>query len=133
MEIIGKIIQVMEVVTGMGPKGSWSKMDFVLETTDKYPKKVCITLWGEEQINKYDLIAGMTVTAFINIESREYNGKWFTDVKAWKIEWKEQKRPDFPKKEEPPVQEQRWPQPKPQQEKWPTDARFDVDVDEIPF
>ena len=110
MEIKGKVIQVMEVVTGQSSKGQWSKQDFIMETGDKYPKKVCITLWGQENIDKYDLVAGMTVTAFLELDSREYQGKWFTNVRAWKIQWDEQRRPDFPKKEAPVAKEQQWPE-----------------------
>lgn len=49
------------------------------------PQKVCLTIWGDS-IDQYKLKAGEEVNASIDIESREYNGKWYTDVKAWKIE-----------------------------------------------
>ena len=93
MEITGKITRVFEVVTGNGKKGMWSKQSFVIEQPGQYPKPVCVDLWGEDLITKYDLVVGLTVTAHINLESREYNGRWFTDVKAWKVTWdKQQKR-----------------------------------------
>ena len=106
MEIKGKVVQVMPVKSGQGRNGPWHSQEFVLETGDKYPKKVCMTLWGEENINKFDLVEGMVITAHIELDSREYNGKWYTNVKAWKITWDEQKRPDFPtaKQEEPPAE-----------------------------
>lgn len=90
MEIKGKIVRVMEVQTGGSGNKPWHKQEFVLEQPGQYPKNVCICLWGEEQINKYDLQPGLTVTAHINIESREYNGRWYTDVRAWKLEWDKQ-------------------------------------------
>ena len=143
MEIKGKVIQVMEVVTGQSSKGQWSKQDFIMETGDKYPKKVCITLWGQENIDKYDLVAGMTVTAFLELDSREYQGKWFTNVRAWKIQWDEQKRPDFPKKETPVAKEQEWPErtvekaevwlpDKTTPSDYPSDKK-DIDVSDLPF
>ncbi len=132
MEIKGKVIQVMAVTSGSGPRGDWAKQDFVLETGDKYPKKICMTLWGQENIDKYDLVEGMTVTAFLEIESREYNGKWYTNVKAWKIQWDEQKRPDFPKKQEP-VKEQEWPEQEQTSGKWPEAAGPVDDTDGLPF
>lgn len=113
MEIKGKVVQVMNVASGLGAKGEWHKQDFVLETLDKFPKKVCMTLWGKDLIDKYDLVEGMTVTAFIELDSREYNGKWYTNVKAWKIQWDEQKRPDFPSANKEPVREMNWPAPGP--------------------
>lgn len=92
MELKGKVIQVMEIQTGMGKKGSWSKQEFILEVPGKYPRKVCLSLWDEEKINRYDLEAGLEITASIELESREYNGRWYTEARAWKIEWTEQAR-----------------------------------------
>ncbi len=80
----------MQVVTGNGKKGMWHKQDFVIEQPGTYPKPVCLSLWGEELINKYDLKTGLTVTAHINLESREYNGRWYTEVRAWKLTWEPQ-------------------------------------------
>jgi hypothetical protein len=86
MEVIGTVFQVLPVVTGQGKKGQWAKQDVVLETEGQYPKKVCISIWGQDKINKYDLEFGMKVKASINLESREHNGRWFTEITAWKIE-----------------------------------------------
>ncbi len=84
MEIEGKIIQILPLQTGSSARGEWQKQDFILETQDQYPKKVCISVWG----NKIEVepLLNTMVKASINIESREYNGKWYTDVKAWKID-----------------------------------------------
>ncbi len=131
MEIKGTVTWVGAMATGMGKNGEWAKQDFVLETLDKYPKKVFMTVWGRENIEKYDLLVGMVVTASIELESREYNGKWYTNVKAWKLQWdSSQKRPA-----EKPVKEQEWPEPQQEQEsgKWPTKARSDVSTDDLPF
>ena len=85
MEISGKIAQVLELVSGQGKNGPWKKQNVVLETEGQYPKKVCLTLWGDN-IDKWALKENDLVKASIDIESREYNGRWYTDVKAWKIE-----------------------------------------------
>jgi len=92
MEITGKITRVFEVVTGNGKKGMWSKQSFVIEQPGQYPKLVCVDLWGEDLIAKYDLVVGITVTAHINIESREYYGRWYTDVRCYKLTWDEQQK-----------------------------------------
>lgn len=70
--------------TGKSSRGEWQKQDFILETQDQYPKKVCISVWN----NKIELEPHLNglVKVFINIESREYNERWYTDVKAWKLE-----------------------------------------------
>ncbi len=84
MEITGKLIQILPEETGEGRNGPWKKQSFILETQDQYPKKVCITVWGDK-IDLNSFAENSMVTASINIESREYNGRWYTDVKAWRI------------------------------------------------
>ena len=86
MDIKGRIVNVLPVQSGQGKKGEWKKQDFVIETYGQYPKKVAIQLFGQEKINKYDLKVGAQVTVHIEIESKEYNSKWYTQVNAWKIE-----------------------------------------------
>jgi hypothetical protein len=85
MEISGKIIQIMPELTGNGRNGQWRKQEYILETVGNYPKKVCLTVWGDS-IDQFGIQQGDQVNASIDIESREYNGRWYTDVKAWKIE-----------------------------------------------
>lgn len=85
MEISGKIIEILPEQTGTSARGEWSRQDFIIETNDQYPKKVCISNWGK----KADLNAapvGTDVTCHINIESREFNSRWYTDVKVWKMD-----------------------------------------------
>ena len=84
MDISGKIIQLLPVQTGQGKNGTWKKQDFILETGDQYPKKVCIAVWGDK-INMSNFKIGDPVEVSFDVESREYNGRWYTDVKAWKI------------------------------------------------
>ncbi|MEX0771875.1 MAG: DUF3127 domain-containing protein [Balneolales bacterium] len=85
MELKGKIFKVLTEQTGTGKNGPWRKQDFILETEGQYSKKVCITMWGDK-IDQFAIKEGESLTAHINIESREYRDKWFTDVKAWKVE-----------------------------------------------
>lgn len=76
---------MLPLQSGQGKSGSaWKKQEFILETPGQYPKKVCISLWGEK-VDENRLTIGEKITASINIESREYNGRWYTDVRAWKI------------------------------------------------
>jgi hypothetical protein len=84
--IEGKIIQKFDVQEGVSSRGPWKKQDFILETSEQFPKKVCISCWGEklDELNNYAVEDSIRVA--INIESREYNQRWYTDVKAWKFE-----------------------------------------------
>ena len=87
MEIIGKLISKLELQSGIGKTGnSWQKQEFVIETIEQYPKKVCANLWGDKIDVLSALAIGDTVVVTFNLESREFNGKWYTDVRAWKIE-----------------------------------------------
>ena len=85
MEIQGTIIQVLPLETGVSKSGnSWQKKNFVIETGGQYPKKVCINLFGDNVV-KFPLQVGQSVTAHIDIESREFNVRWYTDVRAWNV------------------------------------------------
>lgn len=86
MDIKGTVIQIFPTQTGQGKKGQWQKQEFLLETQGQYPKKICMSLWGHEKIDNADLEEGMTLTAHIELESREYNGRYYTEVRCWKIE-----------------------------------------------
>lgn len=90
MEVKGNVIAILPIATGQGKNGEWKSQDFVIETSGTYPKKVCINLYGD----KISLIPNIDeiVTVSVELESREYNGRWFTSVRAWKID-KEQSQP----------------------------------------
>jgi Domain of unknown function (DUF3127) len=85
MELTAKLIQLLPLQTGTGKNGQWKKQDIIVETDGTYPKKVCISIWGDK-INESVLKIGSQLAISFDVESREYNGKWYTDVKAWKIE-----------------------------------------------
>ncbi len=84
MDISGKIVQMLQLQTGQGKNGPWKKQEFILETADTYPKKVCIAVWGDK-INMASFTPGDVVDVSFDVESREFNGRWYTDVKAWKV------------------------------------------------
>lgn len=86
MEITGKIIQKLPLQEGTSARGGWKKQEFIVETNDKFPKKVCVSAWAEkvDDLNRFNINDDVRVS--VNIESREYNGRWYTDVRSWKIE-----------------------------------------------
>jgi hypothetical protein len=87
MDISGKLFQVLPEQSGEGKNGRWVKCDFVIDLpNEKYPKKVCITAWSEQVETVKNLSVGTDLKVSFDISSREYNGRWYTDVKAWKIE-----------------------------------------------
>ena len=84
MEINGKIIQLLPEVSGESAKGPWRKQEYIIETDGQYPKKVCFMAWSDK-IDEFAIKEGENLAVSIDIESREYNGRWYTDVKAWKV------------------------------------------------
>jgi hypothetical protein len=86
LEISGKVISVLAEQTGSGKNGAWVKQDFVIETTEQYPKKVCFSAWGDKAAAVKNIAMGTPVKVSFNVESREFNGKWYTDLRIWKIE-----------------------------------------------
>ena len=85
MQLTAKLIQILPLQTGNGKNGEWKKQDLVVETDGQYPKKICISVWGDK-INAAQLVVGKKLKIDFDVESREYNSRWYTDVKAWKVE-----------------------------------------------
>lgn len=86
MEITGKIILALPEQSGVSKAGnSWKKKEYVLETQETYPKKVHFDLFGDKA-DKYPLSVGQIVRLKFDIESREYNGRWFTSIRGWEAE-----------------------------------------------
>jgi hypothetical protein len=85
MQLTARLINVLPLQTGTGKNGQWRKQDIIVETDGQYPKKVCIAIWGDK-INESQLQIGNQFKIDFDVESREFNGKWYTDCKAWKIE-----------------------------------------------
>ncbi|MEA2043738.1 MAG: DUF3127 domain-containing protein [Bacteroidota bacterium] len=86
IKLSGKIVKILPEQSGQGKFGKWIKQEFIVETTDKFPKKVCFTAWGDKTDHVKNLFDGDEVTVSFNPESREYNERWYTDLKAWRIE-----------------------------------------------
>ena len=64
---------------------NWMKQEYVLETNEAYPKKVHFDFFGE-RANQYNFEVGDVILLSFDIESREYNGRWYTDIRGWKAE-----------------------------------------------
>jgi len=88
MELEGRIVRKLNVQSGTSPRGTWSKQEFIFEYQEgNYPSQVCMNVWGEDKVRdleKYQI--GDKVKVSFNLSSREFNGRWYTDVRAWRIE-----------------------------------------------
>lgn len=86
MEIIGKVLQLGTLTEGNSPRGPWKKQELIIETLEQFPKKVCLTCWGDRVNDANSFFVGQTIKAQIRIESREFNSKWYTDVTAFRLD-----------------------------------------------
>ncbi len=87
MEVVGKIIAVLPEQSGIGRNGNpWKVQPYVLETLDQYPRKVHFEVFGEDRIKQNPCDVDQLVTVSFDIESREFNGRWYTSIRAWKIQ-----------------------------------------------
>ena len=86
MEVVGKIIQVLPLQEGVGRNGNpWKVQPYVLETLDQYPRKVHFEVFGEDRIRMNPCAIDQLVTVSFDIESREFNGRWYTSIRAYRI------------------------------------------------
>ena len=86
MEVIGKIIHVLPEVSGTSKAGNpWKKREYVLETQETYPKKIHFDFFGDKA-DQFPLQGGQTIKLSFDIDSHEYNGRWFTSIRGWKAE-----------------------------------------------
>lgn len=86
LELEGRLIKILSQQTGAGKNGTWVKQDFVVETADQYPKKICFSAWGDKASDLSRYKTGDNLKVAFNLESREYNEKWYTEARAWKID-----------------------------------------------
>lgn len=96
LNISGIVLNILPLQSGTSKAGNqWQKQDFILETGGQYPRKVCICLFGDN-VAKFPLQVGQSVTASVDIESREFNGRWYTDVRAWNVVYNDQQSAPAP-------------------------------------
>ena len=88
MELEGRIARKLGVQSGTSARGNWSKQEFIFEYQEgNFPSQVCMNVWGEDKVKELDRYqVGDKVKVAFNLSSREYNGRWYPDVRAWRID-----------------------------------------------
>lgn len=86
MDISGKLVKILPEVRGESQRGPWVRGGFVIETDDMYPKLVAFTLFGEDRLA---MINGIQMNSVVTVtfapESREYNERWYTDLRCIRV------------------------------------------------
>lgn len=87
MEIIGKFLKTLPEQTGESARGAWVRGGFVIETEEQYPKTLAFSLWGEDKVAIVRTMdANTQLKVYFNPESREFNDRWYTDLKCFRID-----------------------------------------------
>ena len=86
MEIIGKVVRLGNLTEGTSARGPWRKQELIIETEEQYPRTVCLICWTNQIEEIQQFAPGQTIKAQIEISSREFNGKWYTDVRVWRFD-----------------------------------------------
>mgnify|MGYP006376934973 FL=1 len=135
MEIQGKMVRLGNLTEGTSPRGAWRKQELIIETIEQYPKQVCLVCWNDRVAEAQNFRPGQIIKDQISIESREFNGKWYTDVRPFRFEI------DMPQQQAQPMQQpqQFMPQNQPQNFDQPhnhipvTDYFTTDNGDDLPF
>ena len=88
MEIIGKAIAALPVKSGVSQRSGeqWQSREYVIETQEQYPKKICFEVFGTDKLKEFNIRSNDLIKVYLDINAREYNGKWYNSVRAWKVE-----------------------------------------------
>lgn len=88
MEITGKIIAVLEPRKGISSRtgSEWICGQYVLETMDQYPRKLFFEVFGADRMQQFNIQLGEVMTVSFDIDAREYQGRWFNGVRAFRVD-----------------------------------------------
>lgn len=106
MELTGRLLQKLAVQSGTSARGQWDKQEFVIEYQDgNFPTKACFSVWGQDKVQDLERFQiNDEIKVEFNVSSREYNGKWYTDLRAWRISPAQQSTPAYQQPYQAPAQ-----------------------------
>ncbi|MBP3456473.1 MAG: DUF3127 domain-containing protein [Alistipes sp.] len=119
MDFEGKVLQILPPTKGTSARGEWQRQEVIFEMTQEFSRKVAVTFFNKPaDVEK--LRVGESYIVSVNVESREYNGRWYTDVREWRIQPLQQQAA-APAADLPPLSEE------------PSYASGNTPVDDMPF
>lgn len=87
MEFTGKIIAVLAPRGGVSKNGNeWKVQEYVIEDHGQYPRKMCFDVFGAEKIEQFNIQMGEELTVSFDVDAREYQGRWYNSIRAWKVD-----------------------------------------------
>ena len=85
MDLELTVNMVLPLVTGTSARGEWKKQEVIFDLPGEFNRKLCVGFWNDRAVDAAALRTGDRVALSVNIESREYNGRWYTEVRAWRM------------------------------------------------
>ena len=87
MELAGRVIAVLEPKGGTSRNGNeWKVQEYVIETHDQYPRRMCFDVFGDDKIKQFNIQVGEELNVSFDLDAREWQGRWFNSIRAWKVE-----------------------------------------------
>jgi len=85
MDFEGVVYRVLPAVKGTSARGEWTKQEMILELPGEFSRKLCVSFWGDKVRELDSVKEGEAIAVSANVESKEFNGRWFTEVRAWRV------------------------------------------------
>ena len=86
MELQGKVIAALPERSGVSARGEWKSQEFVIEYQEnQYPRHMAFSVFGADRLQRFNIQVGQTVLVAFDIDAREWNGRWFTDIRAFDV------------------------------------------------
>ncbi len=87
MDLTGKVIAILPANSGVSARtgNPWMSQEYVIEVPGQYPRKMLFRIFGEDRIKQFNIQPGEEITVQFDIDAREYNGRWFNDIRAYNI------------------------------------------------
>ena len=86
MELQGKVIAALPERSGVSARGEWKSQEFVIEYQEgQYPRHLVFTVFGADRLQRFNIQVGQTVLVAFDVDAHEWNGRWFTDIRAFDV------------------------------------------------
>ena len=86
MDITGTVIAILPEQRFNGKNGEVVKNQFVIEHGGQYKKKAVFGVLGEHRLKQMNVVQGADVQVSFDVDAREWNGKWFGELLAWRVQ-----------------------------------------------
>ena len=87
MDLTGRIIAVLQPRSGVSARtgNAWMTQEYVMEVPGQYPRHMVFNIFGEDRIKQFNIQMGEDITVSFDIDAREFNGRWYNDIRAYNV------------------------------------------------